>query len=136
MGTKNVIIGDTATKFVDDGTGNFVQPVIAAAPSLAGAGTYKLAGSNGLADESLLAALAIGAWPAGFVGSFDIKIVSGPVYMTTDGTAATANAMQWDAGEKREARNSIALANGTHLFVPTGQAYDLRVELYTGGGVQ
>lgn len=99
-------------------------------PAVDGLGNYKSSGGS-LASSSILTLLGLTAFPQNFYGNFDIKVVAGPVFMTNNGAAATANSMQFDVGDKREIRNCNALASNIRIFA--SGAYDIRIELYTGG---
>lgn len=95
-----------------------------------GLGVFKSAAGS-LADSTLLQVLGLIAFPQGFYGTFEIKIVSGTVFFTNDGTAATANSYPMTAGEIREIKNCNAMASKLHFFA--NAAYDMRIALYSGG---
>lgn len=95
-----------------------------------GLGQYKSAGAN-LADTNLLGLTGLTAFPNGFYGTFTIKVTSGTLYITIDGTAATANGFTIDAGETFEVKNCNALAGRMRFFA--NATYDARVLLYAGG---
>lgn len=96
-----------------------------------GLGTFKSAAANLAGTSDLLTVLGLTAFPAGFYGSFDIKIVTGTVFVENDATAADANVMPLDAGEKWEIRNCNAMASKLRFFA--NAAYDMRITLYAGG---
>lgn len=95
-----------------------------------GLGTYKSSGAN-LADSPLLTILGLTAFPQGFYGALDIRVVTGTLFVENDGTAADANVMQFDAGEKWEVRNCASMASKIRAFA--NAAYDIRITLYSGG---
>lgn len=95
-----------------------------------GLGTFKSAAAS-LVDSSLLTVLGLTAFPAGFYGRLDIRILSGTVYIENDGTTADANTMPFEAGEKWEIANCAAMAGKLRFFA--NAAYDMRIALFSGG---
>src|SRR5581483_8751757 len=88
--------------------------------ALTGLGIAKSSGAN-LADSTLNTVAAI---PAGATG-VDIVVVSGQIFWTNDGSAATANSFLLDTGQVLKVRNSAALLVVIHLFASA--AYDIRL---------
>lgn len=104
--------------------------------------TVKLSGAGPLASATLRATLRVAllAAPHSLTGTAadailnrvkhaDVLVSAGPVYMSDAGQDADADAMPYDAGEKREIRNCKELFSLATIYA--AGAYDLRVELYS-----
>lgn len=99
--------------------------------AIVGFGTTKIAGAGALTDRTLLAALTavdptITAFPDSCKGC-DIVVVTGPVYIENDGTAANADCVPVESGQTYPIRNARELMTKLHLFAPG--AHDIRVAL-------
>jgi hypothetical protein len=90
-----------------------------------GAGTTKSEAAN-LASSSL--ATVTGAALPALCKHADIRIVTGTVYIENNGTAANANSMPFEAGEKWQIRNCQAMLANLRFFADV--AYDMRITLY------
>lgn len=96
--------------------------------AMGGLGTIKNAGAT-LASATLATVIGV-ALPTDLQNA-DIRIVSGTVYIENDGTAADADSMPFEAGEKWQIRHCPGTEGLlTQLRFFADAAYDMRIALF------
>ena len=96
--------------------------------AMGGLGTVK---NNGATLASATLATVLGFALPSDLQHVDIRIVTGTVYIENDSTAADANSMPFDEGEKWQIRHCPGTEGMlTQLRFFADAAYDMRITLY------